>query len=162
MASHVLLLKAVGIFAQPLCHLRSLSLQNTISHPCPSVPSCSLLTFLGELSPPPLSPGASAKIPHPPACPLKQMLPQNIPQSRCLLGPPFPFPATLPTPAPSTDITSILQALLEADPNCIPFSSHLQSFSESGSFQMSQFFTSGGQSIEVSASLSVLPMNIQD
>ena len=32
----------------------------------------------------------------------------------------------------------------------------------SGSFQMSQFFTSGGQSIEVSASASVLPMNIQD
>ena len=38
----------------------------------------------------------------------------------------------------------------------------LQSFPVSGSFQMSQFFTSGGQSIEVSASASVLPMNIQD
>ena len=44
----------------------------------------------------------------------------------------------------------------------IPFSSCLQSFPESGSFQMSQFFTSGGQSIGVSASASVLPMNIQD
>ena len=44
----------------------------------------------------------------------------------------------------------------------IPFSSHLQSFPASGSFQMSQFFTSGGQSIEVSASVSVLPKNIQD
>ena len=44
----------------------------------------------------------------------------------------------------------------------IPFSSHLQSFSTSGSFQMSQFFASGGQSIGVSASTSVLPMNIQD
>ena len=44
----------------------------------------------------------------------------------------------------------------------IPFSSHLQSFPASGSFQMSQFFTSAGQSIEVSASASVLPMNIQD
>ena len=42
----------------------------------------------------------------------------------------------------------------------IPFS-HLQSFPASGSFQMSQFFTSGGQSIGVSASASVLPMNIQ-
>ena len=41
-----------------------------------------------------------------------------------------------------------------------PFSSHLQSFPTSGSFQMSQFFASGGQSIGVSASL--LPMNIQD
>ena len=44
----------------------------------------------------------------------------------------------------------------------IPFSSHLQSFPASGSFQMSQFFASGGQSIGVSASASVLPMNIQD
>ena len=44
----------------------------------------------------------------------------------------------------------------------IPFSSYLQSFPASGSFQMSQFFTSGGQNIGVSASASVLPMNIQD
>ena len=44
----------------------------------------------------------------------------------------------------------------------IPFSSCLQSFSASGSFQMSQLFTSGGQSVGVSASASVLPMNIQD
>ena len=43
-----------------------------------------------------------------------------------------------------------------------PFSSHLQSFRASGSFQMSQFFALGGQSIGVSASTSVLPMNIQD
>ena len=42
----------------------------------------------------------------------------------------------------------------------IPFS-HFQSFPASGSFQMSQFFSSGGQSIGVSASASVLPMNIQ-
>ena len=44
----------------------------------------------------------------------------------------------------------------------IPFSSCLQSFPLSGSLQMSQFFVSGGQSIGVSASASVLPMNIQD
>ena len=44
----------------------------------------------------------------------------------------------------------------------IPFSSHPQSFSASRSFQMSQFFTSGGQSIGVSASPSVLPINTQD
>ena len=43
-----------------------------------------------------------------------------------------------------------------------PFSSRLQSFPASGSFKMSQFFTSCGQSIGVSASTSVLPMNIQD
>ena len=44
----------------------------------------------------------------------------------------------------------------------VPFSSHLQSFPPSGSFQMSQLFASGGQSIGVSALASVLPMNIQD
>ena len=44
----------------------------------------------------------------------------------------------------------------------VPFSSQLQSFPVSGSFQMSQFFTSGGQSIGVSASTSVLLMNTQD
>ena len=44
----------------------------------------------------------------------------------------------------------------------VAFSSCLQSFPASGSFQVSQFFTSGGQSTGVSASASVLPMNIQD
>ena len=44
----------------------------------------------------------------------------------------------------------------------VPFFSHLQSFPASGSFQMSQLFTSGGQSIWVSASASVLPINTQD
>ena len=44
----------------------------------------------------------------------------------------------------------------------IPFSSCLQSFPSSGSFPVSQFFTSGSQSTGVSASAWVLPMNIQD
>ena len=44
----------------------------------------------------------------------------------------------------------------------VSFSSRLQSFPESGSFPVSQFFASGGQSTGVSASASVLPMNIQD
>ena len=44
----------------------------------------------------------------------------------------------------------------------VPFSSCLQSFPASGSFQFSQFFPLGGQSIGASASASVLPMNIQD
>ena len=44
----------------------------------------------------------------------------------------------------------------------VPFSSCLQSFPASGSFAVSQFFPSGGQSIGASASTSVLPMNIQD
>ena len=45
---------------------------------------------------------------------------------------------------------------------CCPFSSCLQSFPTSASFQMSQLFPSGGQNIGVSASTSVLPMNTQD
>ena len=45
--------------------------------------------------------------------------------------------------------------------SAVPFS-RLQAFPASGSFPMSQFFTSGGQSIGVSASVSVLPMNIHD
>ena len=44
----------------------------------------------------------------------------------------------------------------------IPFSSCPQSFPASGSFQMSQLFASGGQTIGVSASTSVPPMNTQD
>ena len=44
----------------------------------------------------------------------------------------------------------------------VPFSSCLQSFPTSRSFQMSQLFTSGDQNIGVSASTSVLPMNSQD
>ena len=44
----------------------------------------------------------------------------------------------------------------------VPFSSCLLYFPSSGSFQMSQLFASGGQSIGVSASTSVLPMNTQD
>ena len=46
--------------------------------------------------------------------------------------------------------------------SAVPFSSHLQSSPASESFPMSQFFTSSGQSIGVSASTSVLPMNTQD
>ena len=45
---------------------------------------------------------------------------------------------------------------------CHPLLLPPQSFPESGSFLVSQFFTSGGQSIGVSALASVLPVNIQD
>ena len=44
----------------------------------------------------------------------------------------------------------------------VPFSSCLQSFPASGTFQISQFFATGGKSIGFSVSTSVLPMNIQD
>ena len=51
---------------------------------------------------------------------------------------------------------------MSISPSVVPFSSCLQSLPASGSFQMSQFFASGGQSIGVSASASGLPMSIQD
>ena len=44
----------------------------------------------------------------------------------------------------------------------VPFYSHLQSFLASGSFQMTRLFPSDGQSIGISASVSILPMNTQD
>ena len=70
---------------------------------------------------------------------------------------PSPTPRVHPKPCPSSrwchpTISS----------SVVPFSSYLQSFPASVSFPMSQFFTSGGQSIGVSASTSVLPMNTQD
>ena len=53
-------------------------------------------------------------------------------------------------------------AIQPSHPLVIPFSSCLQSFPASGSFPVSQFFSSGGQSTGVSASASALPVNIQD
>ena len=50
----------------------------------------------------------------------------------------------------------------DASFSAVPFSSCLQSFPASGSFPRSKFFAWGGQNIGVSASASVLPMNIQD
>ena len=57
-------------------------------------------------------------------------------------------------------ITSVMPSNISS--SVVPFSSRLQSFPASAYFQMSQLFTSGGQSIGVSASASVLPMNIQE
>ena len=70
---------------------------------------------------------------------------------------PSPTPGVHPNPCPSSRWChpAISSSVLL-------FSSCPQSFPASGSFQMSQLFTSGGQSIGVSASPSVLPMNIQD
>ena len=70
-----------------------------------------------------------------------------------------------PSPTPRTYSHSCLQSQWchpTISSSVIPFSSRLQSSPASGSFQMSQFFASGGQSIRVSASTSVLPMNTQD
>ena len=74
------------------------------------------------------------------------------------------FPGSLsPTPrAYSNSCPSSQWSYPTISFSVVPFSSCLQSFPASGSFQMSQFFSSGAQSIRVSASALVLLMNIQD
>ena len=72
-----------------------------------------------------------------------------------------------PCPSPTPRVHSNSRPLSQwchpaISSSVILFSSCLQPFPTSGSFPMSQFFTSGGQSIGISASASVLPMNIQD
>ena len=72
-----------------------------------------------------------------------------------------------PCPSPTPGVYSNSHPLSQwchptISSSVIVFSSHIQSFPASESFQISQFFTSGGQRIVVSASTSVLPMNIQD
>ena len=72
-----------------------------------------------------------------------------------------------PCPSPTPRVYSNLCLLSRwchptISSSIVLFSSYLQSFPASGSFQVSQFFASGGQSIGISASASVLPMNIQD
>ena len=66
-----------------------------------------------------------------------------------------------PCPSPSPGVHPSRWSHPTISSSVVPFSSHLQSFPALGSFQMSQLFTSGGQSIGASASASVLPMNIQ-
>ena len=70
---------------------------------------------------------------------------------------PSPSPRVYPNSCPLS-----LWCHTTTSSSVIPFSSCLQSFPPSGSFQMSQLFTSGGPRIGVSASASVLPMNNQD
>ena len=72
-------------------------------------------------------------------------------------------PCPLPTPGVYSNSCPLSQWCHPTiSSSVIPFSSRLQSFPASGSFQMSQFFTSGGQSIGVSALASVIGMNTQD
>ena len=83
------------------------------------------------------------------------------------LRPHDPQHARLPCPSPSPGVHPNSCLLSQwchptTSSSVVPFSSCPQSFPASGSFPMSQFFTSGGQSIGVSTSASVLPMNIQD
>ena len=72
------------------------------------------------------------------------------------------LPCPLPTPgACSNSCPSCRWYHPTISSSVIPFSSHLQSLPASGSFSISQLFASGSQSIEASASTSVLSMNIQ-
>ena len=72
------------------------------------------------------------------------------------------IPCPLPTPrAYSNSCPSHQQCHQIISSSVISFSSSLQSFIASGSFPMSQLFASGDQSIGISASISVLPVNIQ-
>ena len=70
---------------------------------------------------------------------------------------PSPTPRVHPNPCP---LSQWCHPTISS--SVVPFSSCPQSFPASGSFPMSQFFASGGQSIVVSASATILPMNIQD
>ena len=70
---------------------------------------------------------------------------------------PSPAPRVHPNPCP---LSQWCHPTISS--SVVPFSSCPQSFPASGSFQMNQLFTSGGQSTGVSASASVLPMNTQD
>ena len=70
---------------------------------------------------------------------------------------PLPIPGVYPNSCP---LSQWYHPTISS--SVVPFSSCLQSFPAPGSFQISQFFTSRGQSIGVSASASVLPINTQD
>ena len=72
------------------------------------------------------------------------------------------LPCTSPTPRDCSNSCPSQWCHSTISSSVIPFSSCLQSFPASGSFPRSQFFASDGQHIGVSASTSVLPMNIQD
>ena len=72
---------------------------------------------------------------------------------------PSPTPGVHPNPCP---LSRWCHSHLSHPLSVVPFSFWLQSFPESGSFQMSQPFVSGGRSVGVSASTSVLPVNTQD
>ena len=100
---------------------------------------------------------------YPPIC-----IPKSIVVPRALSDSLWPHGlqhARLSCPSPTPGACSDSYALsrwCHISSSVVPFSSCLQSFSASGSFPGSQFFASGGQSVGVSASASVLPMNVQD
>ena len=76
-------------------------------------------------------------------------------------GPQYTRPSC-PSPTPGVYSNSGASSHPTISSSVVPFSSGLQSFPALGFFPMSQFFSSGGQNIGVSASASVLPVNSQD
>ena len=90
----------------------------------------------------------------------------SVSQSCLTLQPHGPQHARLPCPSPTPgtypNSCPLSRWCHPTISSVIPFSSCPQSFPASGSSQMSQLFTSGGWSIRISASTSVLPKNIQD
>ena len=91
----------------------------------------------------------------------------SVSNSCLTLQPHEPQHARPPCPSPTPGVHSDSRPSSQWCPpdissSVIPFSSCLQSYPASGSFLMSQLFALGDQSIGVSASASVLPMNIQD
>ena len=104
----------------------------------------------------------------PPLCGVLLLNPFNSVTQSCLTLRPHGLQCTRPPhPSPTPRVYSNSCPLSwwchpTISSSLIPFSSRIQSFPASGSFPVSQLFTSGGQSIGVSASASVLPMNIQD
>ena len=72
-----------------------------------------------------------------------------------------PCPTTTPRDYPNS-CTLIWWCHPTISSSVVPFSSHLQPFPASGSFPMTRLLASGGQNIGISASTSVLPMNIQE
>ena len=128
------------------------------THPSLSTTFLSILSLMSICLP-------SISVYHLPSSPEPQF--SSVTQSCLTLWPHGLQHARVPCPSPppaacSNSCPLSLWCHPTISSSVVPFSSCLQSFPASGSFQMSQFFTSGGQSIRVSASASVLPVNIQD
>ena len=128
--------------------------------------------MFGKAIPPPLHLGTNFPLGEPPDFPQNTHFCLKVTQFGCaVVSNSFRphgwqharFPCPSPTPeAYSNSCLSCQRCHTIISSTVIPFSSCLPSFLPSGSFPMSQFFASGGQSIGISASTSVLPMNIQD
>ena len=120
------------------------------------------------LAPESHSPSEHHLLPSSPLCSLSRTVQfSSVAQSCLTLRPYGPQHARPPCPSSTPRVYSNSCPLSWwchpiISSSVIPFSSCPQSFPASGSFQMSQLFASGGQSIWVSASTSVLPRNTQD